>query len=246
VLANDVKQIALTVAKDPEASPTERHNARQAITRINSTLAHREKIGRKPSRKNFQAGITGDDEFRAAVNAYRSVLDRIAIEKECGRILDSHGSSPLQRHNARKKLEALNPAPPDDVQHESDEKKASDAPRREDFGFLSDGVDWPEFVAGKEAEFQAALVKWREAAPPPDPKIVAFLNGLNDESFKITKPAPQYVTPKTPITPPIDPSSYCEQCRVPFTVCGCDRVICNLCLRPQADCYPPCQNSRRR
>ena len=241
--ASDVKQIALAVVKDPASSPTEKRSARQAITRINSTLAHREKIGRKPSRKNFSS----DAEYYEAVEAHRSVLDRLALEKECGRVLDSRDSTPLQRHNARKKLEALNPAPPDDVQPESDAKKA-DVPRREDFGWSGcGGEDWTEFVAsGGEERFQAALAKWRETAPPSDPKIVAFLDGLDDESLKVTRPAPQSVTPKIPSEPSTEPALFCEQCRVPFKVCGCNAVACNLCLRPQSDCYPPCPNSKRR
>lgn len=174
--SDDVKQLAHAVVKDPASSTEEKRNARQAITRINSTRAHRAK---KPSRKNFSS----DAEYREAVESHRAVLDRLAIEKECGRTLDSHGSTPLQRHNARKKLEALNGPPPDEVQPESDEKKASDAPRREDFGFQS-GHEWPEFVAsGKEVEFQAALTKWCEtAAPPTDPKVAKFFNWLDDSS----------------------------------------------------------------
>jgi hypothetical protein len=239
--ASDVKQIALAVVKDPTSSPMEKRSARQAITRINSTLAHREKLGRKPSRKNFSS----DAEYYEAVEAHRAVLDRIAIEKECGRVLDSRDSSPLQRHNARKKLEALNGPPPPD---ESDVKKTSDVPRREDFGWSGcGGEDWTEFVAsGGEEKFQAALAKWRETAPPPDPKVAAFLDGLDEGSVNVTRPAPQSVAPKTPITPPVDPRFYCEQCRVPFKVCGCDQVICSLCLHPQSSCFPPCQNSRRR
>ena len=121
---DDVEKVAIDVVKDPTSSPADRRNAREAITRINSTRAHQAKIGRKPSRKNFQSGIAGDDEYREAVELHRTQLDRLAIEKECGRVLDSRDSSSLQRHNARKKLESLNPAPPDDVQLESDEKKA--------------------------------------------------------------------------------------------------------------------------
>jgi hypothetical protein len=241
---SDVKQVAIDVVRDPTSSPTDKRSAREAITRINSTVAHQAKIGRKPARKNFSS----DDEYRDAVEAHRSVLDRLAIEKECGRVLDSRESTPLQRHNARKKLESLN-GPPPDVQPASDEKKDSrdTFPTREGFGFKS-ALDWPEFLtSGKEAEFQAALAKWRETAPPlSDPKIAAFLDGLDDESVKITKPAPQSVVHKSPIAPPVDPRFYCEQCRVPFKVCGCDQVICSLCLHPQSNCFPPCQNSRRR
>jgi hypothetical protein len=246
--AIDAKQAAIDVVKDPSSSTEAKRSAKQAIARINSTLNHREKIGRKPSRKNFQPGIAGDDEYREAVEVRRSELDRIAIEKECGRILDSHGSTPLQRHNAKKKLDALNPPPPD-VQPEADEKKPSCgvAPRREDFGFQS-GHDWPEFVAlGKEAEFQAALAKWSETAPPPsDPRVVAFLSALDDESVKITQPVVQPVAPKAPIAPATDPALYCESCRVPFSICGCDTTTCPLCLNPRSRCYFPCQNTRRR
>jgi hypothetical protein len=245
--AIDAKQVALAVVKDSAATPTEKRDARKAITRINSTFAHREKIGRKPSRKNFQPGIAGDDEYRDAVEAYRSVLDQIAIEKECGRTLDSHSSSPLQRHKARKKLEALNGPPHPDIQPESDEKKASDAPRREDFGFQS-GHDWPEFVeSGKEAEFQAALETWRKTAPPPsDPKVTAFLDALDEDSVRVTQPTPQPVTPKTPIAPPTDPALFCEFCRVPFSICGCNATTCPLCLRLKANCYAPCPAARVR
>jgi hypothetical protein len=246
--ASDVKQVAIDVVKDPASSPTEKRNARKAIARINSTVAHREKIGRKPARKNFQSGIAGDDEYRDAVEAHRSVLDGLAIQKECDRILDSRDSSPLQRHNARKKLEALD-GPPPQPEDEPDEKKSSGSfPRREDFGFLS-GLDWPEFVAsGKEIEFQTALAKWRETAPPPsDPKIAAFLDALDDRCFEApARPAPQSVTPKPPIVPPVDHSLYCEHCAVAFTVCGCDKIICPICWRPKANCYLPCPNSRRR
>jgi hypothetical protein len=242
--AIDVKQVALAVVKDPASSATEKRNARQAIARINSTLNHREKIGRKPSRNNFSS----DAEYHDAVEVHRSVLDRLATKKECDRTLDSRDSSPLQRHNARKKLEALD-GPPPQPENEPDEKKDSkdNFPTREDFGFES-GENWPEFVAsGKEAEFQAALEKWRQTAPPPsDLKIAAFLNALDDRSCDVpARPVPPKVTPKPPIAPPINPALFCEKCRVPFKVCCCDRTICPLCWRPKP-CYLPCPSARVR
>jgi|ERR1035438_314491 hypothetical protein len=239
----DVKRTALDVAKDPTSSPTDRRNARQAVARIKFTLAHQAKIGRKPSRNNF----SNDAEYLDAVDAYRSVLDRLATEKECGRILDSRDSSPLQRHNARKKLEALNGPPPDDVQSESDEKNPVDFPRREDFGWSGrGGKDWTEFVTnGGEEKFQAALTKWRETAPPIDPQVAAFLNALNEDSVRVKQPAAQPSTPKAPDAAPIDPTLFCERHVAPLCVCRCDQVMCSLCLHPKSKCYPPCQNSRR-
>jgi hypothetical protein len=102
-------------------------------------------------------------------------------------------------------------------------------------------------TSGGEERFQAALAKWRETAPPPDPRIVAFLNALDDASCDVpARPAPQLVTPKAPIAPSTDPALFCEHCGVALRICGCDKVMCSLCLHPQSNCFPPCQNARRR
>jgi hypothetical protein len=241
---DDVKQIARSTVTDPTSTTEEKAAARKAINRISRQATITKGRPKRPKRRDYES----DEAHNRALFEFRAVLDSIAIEKECGRVLDSRDSSPLQRHNARKKLESLNGPPPPDVQ--PDEKKDSKCnfPTREDFGFES-GEDWPEFVAsGKEAEFQAALDRWRQTAhPPSNPTIAAFLNALDDESVAVHAiPAPQNVAPKAPTEPPTYPALFCEQCRVPFKVCGCNAVACNLCLRPQSDCYPPCPNSKRR
>lgn len=240
--ADDLKQFAQTTLKDA-ASPVDRAAAKKAIRRLAALKENQKELescGKKPTRKHF----ANDADYRAALNAHWDLLDARAVRKQAEKILNDTDSTPLARHNARKRLELLDgPPPPDD---EPTTKKDSKCfPTREDFGFLN-GLDWPEFVAsGKEAKFQVALETWRKNAPPLDPKIAAFLNALDDESFEVPARAPQNATPKPPIAPPIDTSLFCDQCRVPFTVCGCDKVMCSLCLRPQSNCYPPCQNSRR-
>jgi hypothetical protein len=249
-LSEDLKQFAKsTLAND--ASPADKAAAKEAIRRLDAQKANRveitESCGKKPSRKSFAADADGERLYRLAMSVYWDLLDARAVRKQAEKVLNGRDSTPLERRNARARLEALD-GPPQQPEDEPNEKNASSvAPRREDFGFQS-GHDWPEFVASrKEAQFQTALETWRKTAPPPsDPKVAAFLNGLDDESVKVTTPAPQPVIPKTPIAPPIDPSLFCEQCRVPFKVCGCNTVTCNLCLRSKSSCFPPCPNSKRR
>jgi hypothetical protein len=191
--------------------------------------------------------FANDADYRTALNAHWDLLDARAVRKQAEKILNNAASTPLARHNARKRIENLD-GPSPQAEDEPDEKTDSKGfPTREDFGFLN-GLDWAEFVAsGKEAEFQAALVKWCETAPPPsDPKIAAFLNALDDRCFEApARPVLQSVTPKPPITT-TEPVLFCEQCAVPLRMCGCNQVVCSLCLHPQSHCYPPCQNSRPR
>ena len=240
----ELEQFAKDTLKNA-ATGVEKAAAKKAIRRLDALKENKadiESCGKKPTRKHF----TNDADYRAALTAYWDALDRRAVRKQAEQILNDRDSSPLSRHNARKRIEALDGPSPSEI--EVDEKKPSTntSPTREDFGFQS-GFDWTEFVAsGGEERFQAALAKWRETAPPPDPKIAAFLNALDEESVNVTRPAPQSVAHTTPIAPTVDPRFYCEECRVPFKVCGCDRVMCSLCLRPQSDCFPPCQNARRR
>jgi hypothetical protein len=241
----ELKQFAQNTLKSKTATDADKRKAREAIDRIRVQKKNKAEIaelcGKKPTRKAF----ANDELYRAALTTHQrsrwDALDRRAIRKQAEKILNGKDSTPLERRNARARLESLD-GPPPQPEDEPDEKKSTTFPTREDFGFLS-GLDWPEFVAsGKEAEFQAALEKWRQTAPPLDPRIAAFLNALDDESFDV----PQPVTPKPPIVAPIDPALFCEHCGVALRICGCDRVICSLCLRPQIACFSPCQNSSRR
>jgi hypothetical protein len=250
--ANDVKNLARSTVTDPASTTEEKAAARKALRRIDAHKENKmeitESCGKKPSRKAFAADADGERLYRLAMSGYWDLLDARATRKQAEKILNDKDSTPLVRHNARARLEALD-GPSPQPENEPDEKRDSknNFPTREDFGFKS-GHDWPEFVAsGREAEFQAALEKWRQTAPPPsDPKVAAFLNALDDESVRVTKPAPQLATPKAPIAPPTDPSLYCQHCAVALRVCGCDKVMCSLCLHPKSHCFPPCQNSRRR
>jgi hypothetical protein len=241
----DIQKLAETTLRNPLATDAEKKKAKQAIRRLEAHEQNKmeitESCGKKPTRKNF----ANEQDYRAAMSAYWDALDRRAVRKQAEQILNARDSSPLSRHNARKRIEALDgPSPPE---NKLDEKKpfTNTFPTREDFGFQS-GLDWSEFVAGKEAEFQAARDKWRQTVPPPGPKIAAFLDGLDEESLTVPKPAPHSTTPQTPIAPPIDSALFCERCRVPFKVCGCDKLTCPICWHPKANCYAPCPNARVR
>lgn len=216
--ASDVKKLARSTVTDPSATNTEKSAARKAIGRIDAHKQNKvelaESCGKKPTRKAFTNDEEGERLYRLEMSAYWDLLDARAVRKQAENILNDKDSTPLQRHNARARLEALDgpSSPPEDV---PDEKRDSSFPTREDFGFLN-GLTWPEFVAsGKEAEFQAALAKWRETAPPLDPKLAAFFNSLDDACFDVpARIVSQSVTPKTSIAPPIDPSLFCEYCGV--------------------------------
>jgi hypothetical protein len=84
-------------------------------------------------------------------------------------------SSTYLRQKAYEKLGITQETEPDREEQNLKSKKSDRGPVREDFGFRS-GHDWPEFLAsGKEAQFQAALEKWKESAPPMDPELAALL-----------------------------------------------------------------------
>jgi hypothetical protein len=250
--AEELKEFAKNTLKSESATGEEKAAAKKAISRVDAHKANKadiaESCGRKPTRKAFAPDEDGERLYRLAMSAYWDRLDARAIRKQAEKVLNDKDATPLMRHNARARLETLD-GPPPQSEDEPGEKKDSknNFPTREDFGFLS-GLDWPEFVeSGKEAQFQAALETWRKNAPPPsDPKIAAFLNSLNDESVKVTQPALQPATPKVPTAPPTNPALYCESCRVPFSICGCNTTTCPLCLNPRSRCYFPCQNTRRR
>ena len=243
----ELEQFAQVTLKNASSTDEARREARKAIRRLDALKENKadlESCGKKPTRKHF----TNDADYRAALTAFWDALDRRAVRKQAEQILNDRDSSPLSRHNARKRIEALDGPSPSENEVDAKKPSANTSPTREDFGFLN-GLDWPEFVAsGKEAEFQAALAKWRETAPPPsDPKIAAFLNALDAESVAVpARPAPQNVAPKAPTEPPTDPALFCEKCVVPLSICGCNTTICPLCWRPKSNCYLPCPNARVR
>jgi hypothetical protein len=160
-----------------------------------------------------------DAEHEQALKDFRSVLDKAAVVREASNILDDPDASVYMRRKARETLYGPDPGSAEPVK--TAESKTPDTNQRS------------RLTSAESAEEQA--------------RAQAFLDALDAESVAVpARPAPQSVTPKPPIAPPVDPRFYCEQCRVPFKVCGCDQVICSLCLHPQSNCFPPCQNSRRR
>jgi hypothetical protein len=143
------------------------------------------------------------------------------VVREASRILDSPDSSVYLRRKARETLYGPDPDPAEPVK--TAESQAPEKTRRS------------RLSTTELAEEQA--------------RAQAFLDAIGTDLIRDdapAKPAPQLVTPKPPIAPPIDPALFCEQCRVPFTVCGCDKLTCPLCWHPKASYFPPCPNSKRR
>jgi len=206
--------------------------ARSTVTDPTSTTEEKAAARKAISRINNQAEITkgrpkrpkrkdyeSEEAHQLALREFRSVLDHAAVVREASRVLDDPDASVYMRRKARETLYGPDPEPAETVKT-VDSQGPEKAPRS-------------RLTTAEAAEEQA--------------RARAFLNALDAESVAVpARPVPQNVTPKTPVAPPIDPSLYCEHCGVAFRVCGCDKVMCSLCLRPQSNCYPPCQNSRRR
>jgi hypothetical protein len=158
--------------KDPTAEPAEKLRAKAALKRKPKT----------PALKRPRPGDFPDEKaHRDALAIYWNELDQNSIRQCAIKVLNNRDASPLERRNARAKLESIDGKPSQEPAADDPETKIDrDSPTREDFGFRS-GADWDEFVvSGKEAEFQSALTKWCETAPPPklDPKAEEFLNNI--------------------------------------------------------------------
>lgn len=173
---SEINRRAREVLRNPSSNPEEKSSARKAIERLNLERSRRVEVkksaGAQPTRKDFAS----DGEYETALREWWTKLDRLAAEKEAHKVLSDPNASVYLRRKAYEKLGIAPEIDDPDTEEQSVKGKKTDrGPMREDFGFRS-GHDWPEFVAsGKEAQFQAALDKWRETAPPLDPKLAVLL-----------------------------------------------------------------------
>jgi hypothetical protein len=168
---------------------------------------------KRPKRKDYES----EEAFQLALRDFRNILDRAAIEREAGRVLDDRNASVLRRRNARELLYGKDPEPVKVAESQSPEK----SPRSR----LS----------------SAELVEERSRAE-------AFLDFIGKHGIPAESPRRQPEPPSKvePRPTPVDPALYCEFCRVPFSICGCNATTCPLCLRLKANCYAPCPAARIR
>jgi hypothetical protein len=175
---------ARAVLRNPNADAEEKASAERTITRLNTErkrrIAAKRSAGTEPKPDDFET----PEQYQSALREWWTKLDKLTAEKEAHKILSDPNASTYLRQKAYEKLGITQEVDESDREEQSAKKnKADRGPMREDYGFRS-GHDWPEFVAsGKEAQFQAALEKWRETAPPPsDPAVRRFLESLSGES----------------------------------------------------------------
>jgi hypothetical protein len=167
---------ARAVLKDPSASAEEKASAERTITRLQTErerrVEARKSAGKEPKIGDFET----QEQHQEALREWWAKLDRLVADREAQKILsDPHASSYLRRKAYEKLGMTQEIEAQSDPEQASKKSKTDDGPRREDFGFRS-GHDWDDFVAsGKETEFQSALNKWRETAPPMDPQLAALL-----------------------------------------------------------------------
>jgi hypothetical protein len=160
-----------------------------------------------------------DEEHQLALRDFRSFLDKAAVVREASKILDDPESSVYMRRKARETLYGPDPAEPVKT---PDSQTPEKPPRSR--------------LSPNELSEEQARAK-------------AFLDSIGTDFIRDdapTRPVPQSVATKPPVTPPLDPALFCERCRVPFKVCGCDKLTCPICWHPKANCYAPCPNARVR
>jgi hypothetical protein len=168
---------------------------------------------KRPKRKDYES----EEAFQLALRDFRNILDRAAIEREAGRVLDDRNASVLRRRNARELLYGKDPEPVKVAESQSPEKP----PRSR----LS----------------SAELVEERSRAEA----FLDFIgkHGIPAEAPK-HELEPKRVEPPKPAVG--RPELFCEHCRVSLKICGCDVIACPLCWHTKSSCYPPCPNSRRK
>jgi hypothetical protein len=215
--SDQLQQLAKSTLKDETATDIDKAAAKKAISRINNQAEITKGRPKRPKRKDYES----DEAHNQALFEFRSFLDRGAVVREASKVLDDPASSVYLRRKARETLYGPDPEPAEPIKTAESE------------------------VPGKPPRSRLSTTELAEEQELAQ----AFLDSIGTDSIRDdapVRPVPQSATPKASTAPPINPRLYCEQCRVPFKVCGCDKVMCSLCLRPQSDCFPPCQNSRRR
>jgi hypothetical protein len=183
---------------------------KNAATDVGKAKARKPK---RPKRKEYES----DEAFQLALREFRNTLDRAAIEREAGWVLDDPNASVLRRRNARELLYGKDTEPVKVAESQAPAK----TPRT-------------RLGASELAEEQVRAKKFLDSIGKPDiqPHVEVPASAVQE-----------YVPPK----PTPRPERWCPVHAVSLDVCRCDaHETCPLCLNPRSRCFFPCQNARPR
>ena len=91
---------------------------KKAISRINNQAKITKGRPKRPKRKDYES----EEAYQVELRNFRNILDRAAIEREAGRVLDDPNASVLRRRNARELLYGKDPEPVKVAESQSPEK----------------------------------------------------------------------------------------------------------------------------